>query len=144
MSYYEVGEVWASPMTNPTEETWPELSRQARKRADWQCQCAGECGQHDGVCGAEHGERHPHPEAHDLPMHDRTGHKPERTTRIHTTFRNGNVLDWRIENLYAICTWCWSAMEVGDGRNEVKSDDTPTPRRRKRGRKDMPKPREMF
>jgi hypothetical protein len=35
---------------------WPEVSRRIKERADWRCQCAGECGSPGHApCGIEHG-----------------------------------------------------------------------------------------
>ena len=40
-------------------KNWKEISLKIRNRANWACECKGECGSHDGICSALGGVAHP-------------------------------------------------------------------------------------
>jgi hypothetical protein len=40
-------------------EDWKQISLRIRNRANWACECGGECGAHDGMCLALPGVPHP-------------------------------------------------------------------------------------
>lgn len=72
---------------------WPEITSRIKERAEWQCECLGECGRgtHDGRCPNRHGE----------PAYG-TGSRVVLTT----AHLNHTPEDCRDENLRAMCQGC--------------------------------------
>jgi hypothetical protein len=73
-------------------DNWIEISHYIRfERAGGQCECTGECGQHNSRCQARHGEPHPG-----------TGSRVVLTT----AHLNHDTSDNQPDNLRAMCQKC--------------------------------------
>lgn len=92
---------------------WKEISDRIRfERADGQCECTGQCGEHEGQrCEARHGEPHP-----------LTGSKVVLTT-MHMDHNPTNSVD---NNLMAGCQKCHNRYDAAMRRKGI-TDRRPLP-----------------
>ena len=73
-------------------DNWPEISLRIRERADWRCECAGECGLHRGNRCEE--------------MNDSDAKWASGKVVLTVAHRNHSPADCRDENLMALCNTC--------------------------------------
>lgn len=82
---------------NRYPKDWKKISLAIRARADWKCECTGECGTHSGRCNAAHGSAHPITNSTVILTVAHLGHE---------TGDKHNKMDVRPENLKAMCQRC--------------------------------------